>query len=87
MEFEIKVPTSKAKLKNLFSKATREGKKEGVTIEGDLKKGSFEGSTIIGGVEGTYKVSNGRLKIEVTKKPFLLSEALVKKVITEFFEE
>jgi hypothetical protein len=56
-------------------------------VSGDLKEGSFSGSVMLGKVEGTYKISGMDLKVEVTKKPFLIGEGMLQKVISEFFEE
>jgi len=87
MEFSVKIPKEKPRQKAMLEKAKREGKKEGITVTGDLDEGTFTGGGMLGKIEGTYKVSGTNLKVEVTKKPFMLGERMLQKVISEFFEE
>jgi len=52
---------------------------------GESVDGKFRTGRILGPITGQYMCDNVNLTIEITKKPFLMPESLVRKSINDFF--
>ena len=56
----------------------------GGEFSGDTESGSFSGKTALGNIAGNYTVENKEIKIEITKKPMMLSKIAIKSTIKEY---
>lgn len=56
-------------------------KEAGGTFNGDVVRGSFSGS----GVEGDYRVEGASIRVNLSKKPWVVSWAYVEGEIRSFF--
>jgi hypothetical protein len=64
-----------------FEKAKSAIKNAKANLIGDCNAGSFSGS----GLDGSYVFENGQLNVTISKKPFMIPEALIKNKVSEFF--
>lgn len=54
------------------------------TLEGDITGGQFSAPSPFGDVRGTYTfVEDKAVRVTITEKPFLLSDSLIKSVLSE----
>ena len=59
----------------------------GGEFKGDANKGKFSGKTILGKIKGEYScLSDDKVKITITKKPFATSKGKIESAIRKFFE-
>jgi hypothetical protein len=55
--------------------------------EGTAERGTFAGSTPIGRFAGSYHAEGGELEIELTKKPWLVSEHRIETEVRKFLAQ
>ena len=53
-------------------------------FEGDKKEGNFSIPITLGKIEGSYKMRDGELEVNITKKPFFLSVKKLKEELKGF---
>jgi hypothetical protein len=79
MSFSIKV-AKPANFQETFAKLKDESSKHSISFKGDESNGRVSGY----GFDGEYKVHQDHVEIIVHKKPFLVSEAMIKQKINEY---
>lgn len=64
---------------------------EGVSFEGDERKGSFDGGPYLAGIQlrfkGSYVIKGNKVEITIQEKPALVSWELVEITLRGFFLE
>lgn len=65
----------------LVSEAKKVAQENNASFRGDATSGSFSGK----GVEGSYKIEGGTVKVTITDKPALASWSTVESKVKEFF--
>lgn len=65
----------------LVAEARKQAQAAGAHFEGDAASGRFSGQ----GVEGTYAVADGQVRVTVTKMPMLAPWGLVENQLRKFF--
>jgi hypothetical protein len=78
MKIDIELPED---IEKLWDEATKLARKNGVHIDGDMKKGSFS----IKGFRATYTVNGRTLTAFAGKVPLFLTENKVKEEIKKWF--
>lgn len=81
MSFSIIKPKNFSKI---LENAKIMAENNGAILLGDESSGKFEVKTPA--ITGTYKVNDDVIFIDITKKPFLIPEALIKSKLAEFFK-
>jgi len=77
----ITIRTDKPKdMEAFFSKAKNDSKGNGITWSGDMSSGSIEGF----GIQGNYIIDANYITVNITKKPPLISRALIEKEIVKY---
>lgn len=56
----------------------------GGEFSGDSAAGTFSGKTAVGTIAGNYTVEDKEIKIEITKKPMMLSKIAIKSKMAEY---
>lgn len=69
---------------SLLARARQEAAKWGSTFEGDADEGRYTFRTPMGAIEGTYTVTRGTIRFVLEKKPRLLPQAVIERVLDEF---
>ena len=87
MQGVFEIPADPKRKEALFARARKEAAKEGINLSGTIDKGTFSGVSIIGTIEGTYKTKGTKLTVDVTKKPFLVPNIVLRKILAGVFEE
>lgn len=72
--FTVSYPGDKAELLNKIRSTI--GSKG--NLNGNEEHGSFEGSTPVGSFEGSYTIEGNDITITIDKKPFLVSNGMIK---------
>lgn len=72
---------SKKNINELIKQVSDGIKANGGVFNGDVKSGFFSAM----GIKGTYKVQDNIIKIEITKKPWILTENLIKTKVRDVF--
>lgn len=67
-----------------LDRAQRETRARGGVFEGDHSAGHFALKTPLGPIEGTYTAVGAEVCFEVTRKPALVPQALIIRVLDEF---
>ncbi len=73
-----------ADLPAALERAQRETRARGGVFEGDLELGRFMMRTPLGPVEGRYTSEGTRVCFVIDRKPALLPQALIARVLDEF---
>lgn len=76
--FEIKLSAS---AEEVIAAAKKAASKNGVTLEGDAGSGQFSGM----GIAGACLISGEMLRIEITRKPLVMTWGLIEKSLKDFF--
>lgn len=69
---------------SLLARARQEAAKWGSTFEGDADEGRYTFRTPMGAIEGTYTVTRGTIRFVLDKKPRLLPQTVIERVLDEF---
>jgi hypothetical protein len=69
---EISIPFSED-AGSLIRRASQAIENAGGKFMGDENEGSFNLSSIIGSIAGTYEIADSQLKISISQKPMLVS--------------
>ena len=81
--FEIRFPESTTEL---LAKAKVSITGAHGTFHGDTKNGSFKVPVGIGDIEGSYTMEEGVIKIDITKKPLLISCKLIENKLRSYLK-
>jgi hypothetical protein len=73
-QFTVNYPGDKASLLNKIKNTI--GDKG--TLSGNEQQGNFEGDTPLGKFEGSYAIEGNDITITIDKKPFLISNGMIK---------
>jgi hypothetical protein len=65
----------------VFRRAIQIAQEQGITLQGDTKKGTFVGR----GVLGTYTVSGNIITVNITSKPIYLTCRMIENELSKFF--
>ena len=65
----------------LLTKVKKAAAEHGANFTGDARSGRFSGS----GVEGEYRIEEGKAIVTVTTKPFIAPWSIVESTIRQFF--
>jgi hypothetical protein len=76
--FEIPINSAPEELLAKVKKAAAE---HGAEFTGDTQSGRFSGS----GVEGEYRIEEGKAIVTVTNKPFIAPWSMVESTLRQFF--
>lgn len=76
--FEI---TLTASPEEVISAAKKAAAKNGVTLEGDAATGRFSGM----GIAGDYTIAGSTLRVDISRKPLIMSWGLIEKSLRDFF--
>ena len=68
---------------SLFGKLTAALKEHGGSVKGDKDGGAIEVSSPLGAVEGTYRVEGRNIRIELTRKPFLVPASKIEELLRQ----
>jgi len=74
-------------VEELFSKMKQAVSDVDGELQGDENTGSFVIPVAIGKIEGTYILTEEGMEIDVTKKPFLVSNKMIKEKLEEFLSK
>jgi len=83
MAFSIKFKNS---AKSLVADVKKAVKKNNGKFSGDETEGNIEIPTPLGKISGVYQIDGQKAKIEILKKPFLLSEERIKKELLKMLK-
>ncbi len=67
----------------VIGRARIAAKKNSVDFEGTDHTGTFEGH----GIKGQYSIDEGRIQIQIVKKPLIMPWTLIESTLRSFFEE
>ena len=81
--FEIKFPESP---KELLAQAKASIKGAHGTFQGDLTEGQFTVPVGIGDIEGRYVLTEGKITIDITKKPLLISCSIIENKLRSYLK-
>lgn len=85
--FRVPYPGDPERRKAIFEKLLSKLGDKGA-VEGDHDAGTFQGSSPIGDVVGSYRAEPGaeEVEVEIQKKPFLVPLALIETEARKFFQ-
>jgi hypothetical protein len=75
--------STKEPIEKILTEVRGFASQKGVQVEGDNYKGRFSGQ----GFEGNYSVNGQNFTIDVTKKPWIVPEGIVKNAIQDYFKD
>jgi len=85
--FRVPYPEDPERRATIFQKLSHMLERHG-RYEGTAEQGTFEGSTPIGRFAGTYRaIGPDEIEIELTKKPWLVSEHRVESEVRKFLAQ
>jgi hypothetical protein len=80
----LEIPIKRSISESLEAVRKSIGKLKG-QFEGNESSGTFSSPSPFGDVEGRYSVTEAKvLVLEITKKPFLISDSLIESYLTEY---
>jgi len=68
---------------SLFGKLNAALQEHGGSVEGDKNAGTIRVSSPLGAVEGTYEVGGKTIRIELTRKPFLVPASKIEELLRQ----
>ena len=77
----VKIPKNQNRMA-LFERAKAKAKRSGARLTGCVASGEFSAK----GITGTYRTQEDFLEIDISKKPFYVSENMIETLLKTFFE-
>jgi hypothetical protein len=72
--------------KSLISKVKDAVKDNGGSFSGDEDKGKIKISTLLGEIRGAYNIKDDKIRVEILKKPFFVSEEKIMREIKKMIK-